>query len=111
MKQNIHGMGCVGCDHKNFKSEFSTSQWSRKDGQRLCKKCEAERSHNGLKKQCRSCGEWHCEDIFDPSVWRKRDPSDQVCFNCVDQRKCTGSCGSFKCRSGFSEGHLGVTIY
>ena len=41
---------CHGCDTKAFQVELSELQWKRKDGQRLCKSCKKECSHNGLKK-------------------------------------------------------------
>ena len=75
---------CRGCSTKVFKADFSEPQWKRKDGQRLCKNCEKECSHNGLKKQCRRCGDWLPEDMFEPSAWRKRDPSDICCEECGD---------------------------
>ena len=93
---------CHGCNTKAFKAEFSEPQWKRKDGKRLCKSCERECSHNGLKKQCKWCGSWHPEDMFEPSTWRKKDPSDLWCEKCKDTRKCRG-CGEMKVEWKFNK--------
>ena len=111
--QNNHGSkregDCRGCDSKCFKAEFSEPQWKRKDRQRLCKSCERESSHNGSKKQCKWCGDWQIEDMFEANVWRKRDPSDLVCRSCTEKRRCRGDCGELKSSSQFSDRKLGVS--
>ena len=50
----------------------------------MCKTCERELSHDGQKKQCKHCGDWHPEDMFDPAKWRCRDPSELWCVNCKE---------------------------
>lgn len=97
---------CHGCNTKAFKAEFSEPQWKRRDGKRLCKSCERECSHNGLKKQCKWCGSWHPEDLFEPSAWRKRDPSDLWCNNCQEKRKCR-ECNEMKVRWEFTDSEWG----
>jgi hypothetical protein len=95
---------CHGCNTKAFKAEFSEPQWKRKDNKRLCKSCERECSHNGLKKQCKWCGDWHAEAMFGASMWRKRDLSDRWCNNCRETRKCRESeCGEMKTRDAFTD--------
>ena len=94
---------CLGCNSKNFKCEFSEPQWKRKDGKRMCKTCERELSHDGQKKQCKHCGDWHPEDMFDPAKWRCRDLSELWCVNCKELRKCRGECGLEQPKYKFSD--------
>ena len=93
---------CIGCDTKVFKEEFSEREWKRKDGKHLCKTCEKAYSCNGEKKQCQWCGDWHPENMFDPKVWRCRDPSDLWCDSCKEKRQCRGECGEMKALHEFT---------
>jgi hypothetical protein len=110
-QQHMPSHMCRGCNTKAFKVEFSEPQWKRKDGQRLCKSCERECSRSGAKKQCKWCGDWQPEDMFEPNVWRKRDPSDLGCRNCTEKRTCRGKCGEPKSQSQFSNSELGVARF
>ena len=92
---------CIGCDTKVFKEEFSEREWKRKDGKHLCKTCENAHSCNGEKKQCQWCGDWHPQNMFDPKVWRCRDPSDLWCDNCKEKRQCR-ECGVMKAPHQFT---------
>ena len=103
-QQHMPSHMCHGCNTKAFKAEFSEPQWKRKDTKRLCRNCEKECSHNGLKKQCKWCGDWHAEPMFDPPMWRKREISDVWCKNCLEQRQCRNpACGKRKTRCDFTD--------
>ena len=99
---------CAGCGTKNFKAEFSEAQWRRQHGKRYCKNCEKILSCQGERKQCRWCGQWHTEDMFDDRAWRQKRVEELWCKNCQEQRQCKGTCapdgqsGLYKTRKEFA---------
>ncbi len=95
---------CAGCDTKQFKGEYSEPQWKRRDGKRYCKSCEKTLTCDGERGQCKWCGNWHTQAMFEPSVWRKKDPSQLWCKDCKEHRTCRGSCGLAKVVWEFSVG-------
>ena len=88
---------CENCGFVQFKQNYSTSEWSRKE-ERWCLECVQQKVKAGTPFQCRFCDQWKSRVAFGPNPerqWKYRR-----CMDCVEKRKCK------KCKREFPRNHF-----
>ena len=80
---------CSNCGFTQFKQNFSTSEWTRKE-KRWCLECVQRKVNEGTPFQCRFCDMWKCKAAFGANP--ERQWMYRRCVDCVETRKCKGEC-------------------
>ena len=95
---------CTGCGFVLYKHEYAPQEWSKKNKRYYCKKCVRKREEAGTPWECSYCGLWKADGAFSPEQCSKYRINTRVCLNCVERRRCKGTCAALKTRLEFTPG-------